>query len=126
MAFTPTLFQNDESPAPDVASAVLYGDQYLLFGSGGTIIAIDAKDGHELYEEDLDSGFYASPVAVGGKIVAVDLDGVLYEFEPGADKIEIQGKYELGKKVVCVPAFHKGNIILRTAENELICLEAKP
>ena len=120
------LFQNDESPAPDVASAVLFGDQYLLFGSGGTIIAIDAADGHELYEEDLDNGFYASPVAVGGRIVAVDLDGVLYSFEPEEDEIEIKGKFEIGKKVVCVPAFHKGNIILRTAENELICLEAKP
>jgi len=120
------LFQNDESPAPDVASAVLFGNQYLLFGSGGTIIAIDASDGHELYEVDLDNGFYSSPVAVGGKVVAVNMDGVLYEFEPGAEKLETVGKYELGKKVVCVPAFHKGNIILRTAENELICLEARP
>ena len=119
------LFRNDESPAPDVASAVLFGDQYLLFGSGGTIIAIDAKDGRELYEEDLDNGFYSSPVAVGGKVVAVDLDGVLYAFEPEEDEIEVKGKFELGKKVVCVPAFHKGNIILRTTDNELICLEAK-
>ena len=119
------VFQNDESPAPDVASAVLFEDQYLLFGSGGTIIAIDAADGHELYEEDLDNGFYASPVAIGGKVVAVDLDGVLYQFEPGADRIETAGKYELGRKVVCVPAFHKGDVILRTADNELVCLEAK-
>ena len=64
-------------------------------------------------------------MTVGGKVVAVDLDGVLYQFEPEEDEIEIRGKFELGKKVVCVPAFHKGNIILRTAENELICLEAK-
>ena len=64
-------------------------------------------------------------MAVGGKIVAVDLDGVLYQFEPGADKIETLSKFELGKKVVCVPAFHKGNVILRTDDNELICLEAK-
>ena len=119
------LFQNEESPAPDVASAVLSGDQYLLFGSGGTVIGIDATDGHELYEVDLDNGFYSSPVAIGGKIVAVDLDGVLYEFEPGAEKLEIIGKYELGKSVVCVPAFHKGNVILRTKDNALICLEAK-
>ena len=119
------LFRNEDSPAPDVASAVLFGDQYLLFGSGGTIIAIDAADGHELYEEDLDNGFYSSPVAVGGKIVAVDMDGVLYEFEPGTDKLETIGKYELGKSVVCVPAFHKGNVILRTRDNTLICLEAK-
>ena len=119
------LFRNDDSPAPDVASAVLFGDQYLLFGSGGTIIAIDATDGHELYEVDLDNGFYSSPVVVGGKIVAVDLDGVLYEFEPVAEKLETVGKYELGKSVVCVPAFHKGNVILRTKDNELVCLEAK-
>ena len=64
-------------------------------------------------------------MAVGGKIVAVDMSGVLYEFEPGADKIETLSKFELGKKVVCVPAFHKGSIILRTTGNELICLEAK-
>ena len=119
------LFQNDQSPAPDVASAVLLGDQYLLFGSGGTVISIDAEDGHELYEEDLDNGFYSSPVVIGGKIVAVDLDGVLYQFEPGEDKLTATGKYEVGKKVVCVPAFHKGNVILRTTDNELICLEAK-
>lgn len=119
------LFQNEDSPAPDVASAVLFGDQYLLFGSGGTIIAIDATDGHELYEEDLDNGFYSSPVVIGGRIVAIDMGGVLYEFEPGADKLETAGKYELGKPVVCVPAFHKGNVILRTMEQELICLEAK-
>ena len=93
------------------------------YGTGR--IAIDAADGHELYEEDLDNGFYSSPVAVGGKVVAVDLDGVLYQFEPGADRIETAGKYELGRKVVCVPAFHKGDVILRTADNELVCLEAK-
>ena len=119
------LFRNDESPAPDVASAVLLGDRYFLFGSGGTIIAIDAKDGRELYEKDVDSGFYASPVAVGGKIVAVDMDGVVYLFEPEDDELETEGKYELGKRVVCVPAFHKGDLILRTKDNELVCLEAK-
>jgi hypothetical protein len=64
-------------------------------------------------------------VAVEGKIVAVDMDGVLYEFEPGAEKLETVGKYELGKSVVCVPAFHKGNVILRTRDNALICLESK-
>ena len=120
------LFRNDDSPAPDVPSAVLFGDQYLLFGSGGTIIAIDAADGHEIYEEDLDNGFYSSPVVVGGKIVAVDLDGVLYKMEPEDDEIEIEDKFELGRRIVCVPAFHKGDVILRTEDNELICLEAKP
>ena len=58
--------------------------------------------------------------------MAVDLDGVLYKMEPEDDEIEVKDKFEVGKKVVCIPAFHKGKIILRTADNELICLEAKP
>ena len=58
--------------------------------------------------------------------MAVNLDGDLYAFAPGEDKIETVGKFSLGKKVVCVPAFHRGNLILRTSENELICLESKP
>ncbi len=119
------LYNNEDVPAPDVASPVLCGNQFLLFGSGGTIIAIDAKDGHELYEEDLDNGFYASPVALGDKVIAVNLDGDLYLFAPQSDKIETVGKFSLGKRVVCVPAFHHGNLILRTSENELICLEPK-
>lgn len=120
------LFQNENVPAPDVASPVLFGNQFLLFGSGGTIIAIDAKDGHELYEENLDNGFYASPVVVGNKIVAVNLDGDLLLFSPSTDKIVMDGKFSIGKKVVCIPAFHQGRIIIRTDTSELICLEAKP
>lgn len=120
------LYNNEDVPAPDVASPVLCGDRFLLFSSGGTIIAINAKDGSELYEEDLDNGFFASPVVFGDKIVAVNLDGDLFKFAPGADRIETEGKFSFGKKVVCVPAFHQGNLILRTSENELVCLESKP
>ena len=47
-------------------------------------------------------------------------------FKPEDDELETEGKFELGKRVVCVPAFHKGDLILRTKDNELVCLEAKP
>ena len=49
------LFKNEDTPAPDVASAVLYNDLYILFTSGGSVLGIDAKDGKELFEENFDA-----------------------------------------------------------------------
>jgi outer membrane protein assembly factor BamB len=100
--------------------------QFLLFGSGGTIIAIDAKDGKELYEKDLDNGFYSSPVIVGNKIIAITLDGDLLKMAPSEGELKIEGNYPIGEKVVATPAFHQGAIIVRTAANKLVSLEAKP
>ena len=120
------LCRNDDVPAPDVSSPVKFGNQFLLFGSGGTIIAIDAKDGKELYEKDLDNGFYSSPVVVGNKIIAITLDGDLLKMAPSEGELKIEGNYPIGEKVVATPAFHQGAIIVRTAANKLVSLEAKP
>jgi len=120
------LFKNEDTPAPDVASAVLYNDLYILFTSGGSVLGIDAKDGKELFEENFDNGFYASPVAVGGKIIAANLDGDLLLLSATREKLVVEAKYSMKTKLFAVPALSGGNVIVRTGENELICLEAEP
>ena len=120
------LFKNEDTPSPDVASAVLYNDLYILFTSGGSVLGIDAKDGKELFEENFDNGFYSSPVAVGGKIVAANLDGDLLLLSATREKLTVEAKYAMNTKLFAVPAFSKGNLIVRTGENNLICLEAEP
>ncbi|MBP5321350.1 MAG: PQQ-binding-like beta-propeller repeat protein, partial [Kiritimatiellae bacterium] len=120
------LFKNEDTPSPDVASAVLYNDLYLLFTSGGSVLGIDATDGKELFEENFDNGFYASPVAVGGKIIAANLDGDLLLLSATREKLNVEAKFALNKKLFAVPALCQGNLIVRTEENELICLEAEP
>ena len=120
------LFKNEDTPAPDVASAVLYNDLYILFTSGGSVLGIDAKDGKELFEENFDNGFYASPVAVGGKIIAANLDGDLLLLSATREKLTVEAKYSMKTKLFAVPALSGGNVIVRTGENELICLEAEP
>jgi len=120
------LFKNEDTPSPDVASAVLYNDLYILFTSGGSVLGVDAKDGKELFEENFDNGFYASPVAVGGKIVAANLDGDLMLLSATREKLTVEAKYALNTKIFAVPAFSQGNLIVRTEENNLICLEAEP
>ena len=119
-------FKNENVPAPDVASPVLAGNTFILFTSGGSVIGLNAEDGKELYEKNFDSGFYASPVVMGDRIVAVNLDGDLFLLKPSAKDLTIEGKFSAGKKVVAVPAFHRGNIILRTADNDLLYLESAP
>ena len=120
------LFKNEDTPAPDVASAVLYNDLYILFTSGGSVLGIDAKDGKELFEENFDNGFYASPVAVGGKIIAANLDGDLLLLSATREKLTVEAKYSMKTKLFAVPALSGGNVIIRTGENNLICLEAAP
>jgi outer membrane protein assembly factor BamB len=120
------LCENGNVPSPDVASAVRFGNKYLLFSSYNCVIAIDAKDAKELYEVNFDDGFYASPVIVQDKIVSIDLGGHLYLMDAAGDELVVEGKYGIGKPVVATPAFCRGNIIIRTEDNELICLEAKP
>jgi outer membrane protein assembly factor BamB len=120
------LFKNDNVPAPDVASPIFAANTFILFSSGGSVIGIDAENGKELYEKSFDNGFYASPVIFGDKIVAVNLDGDLFLLEPSSKDLLIKGKFSLGKKIVAIPAFSRGNIIIRNSDDELLCLESKP
>lgn len=120
------IYNNDNVPAPDVASPVLFGDVYLLFTSGGSVIALNTANGEELYEENFDNGFYASPIMLQNKIVAVNLDGELLLLSADKEKLTVEGRFALETKVVAIPAFHQGGIIMRTFDNDLIRLEAKP
>ncbi|NLF93613.1 MAG: PQQ-like beta-propeller repeat protein [Oligosphaeraceae bacterium] len=118
-------FRNDNTPAPDVASPLLLGEVFLLFDSGGLAIGLDRRTGEELFEASFSDGFYASPVAVGGKIVAVNLSGELLLLSASREGIITEGKYDLGNKVVAVPAFHRGNLVMRTFDNDLLYLETQ-
>ena len=117
------LWQNDNVPMPDVASSVVAGGVMYLFTSGGSIIALDATTGEELYEENYDNGFYSSPILLENRIVAVNLDGLLLLIEPSREKWLELASFDLKRKVVATPAFAAGKIIIRTMNNELLCLE---
>ena len=73
-----------------------------------------------------DNGFYASPVAVGGKIIAANLDGDLLLLSATREKLTVEAKYSMKTKLFAVPALSGGNVIVRTGANELVCLEAEP
>lgn len=119
-------WQNHNVPMPDVASPVAAENTMYLFTSGGTVIGLNASTGEELFEENFDNGFYSSPVVVGGKIIAVNLDGKLIVVTPSSERFILEAEHDLEKSVVAIPAFAQGRIIIRTVDNQLLCLEAAP
>ncbi len=119
-------WQNHNVPMPDVASPVVAQNTMYLFTSGGSVIALNATTGEEVFEENFDNGFYASPVVVDGKIIAVNLDGKLLVVEPSPDRFILTAEHDLGAQVVAIPAFAQARIIIRTTDNRLLCLETAP
>jgi len=111
---------------PDVASPVVAENTMYLFTSGGTVIGLNASTGEEIFEENFDNGFYSSPVVVGGKIIAINLDGKLIVVTPSSERFILEAEHELGESVMATPAFAQGRIIIRTVDNQLLCLEAAP
>lgn len=120
------VFKNDNLLSPDVASPVLINETLLLFTSGGSVIGVSADKGEECFEYNFDNGFYASPVVINNKVVAVNLDGDLFLLNASTRSLTIEGKFSINKKVVSIPAFHHGNIIIRTVDNDLLYLESAP
>ncbi len=120
------LIKNNNTPAPDVASPVLINDTFLLFTSGGSVIGLNANTAEEIFEHSFDNGFYASPVVVNDKIIAVNLDGDLLLLNVTEKSLKVEGKFSIGEKVVSIPALHRGNILIRTANGKLIYLECVP
>ena len=106
---------------PDTASP-LATDKYLFIAcSYGYIICLDAKTGEFIWEQEFDDGFYASPVLVGNKVYAMDLQGVMHIFELG-DTYKSVGDPALGEASACTPAFVDGRIYAR-GDKYLYCID---
>jgi outer membrane protein assembly factor BamB len=98
-----------------------------LFFAGlddGGIVCLDAKTGKdadgepiELWMEETDDGFYASPVLVSNKIYLMDRAGKMHIFTPDKE-FKSLGQPTLGESAVCTPAVI-GNAIYYRGINHL-------
>jgi outer membrane protein assembly factor BamB len=100
----------NEDLVPGVCTPLITGGLYLSGLDDGGIICFDAKTGKndegellELWMEETDDGFYASPIMVGEKVYMMDRSGVMHIFSPGKEFKSI-GKSILGEEAVCTPA----------------------
>lgn len=106
---------------PDTASPLANEEVLIIACSYGVIVCLDAKTGEMLWEEEYDDGFYASPILVGDKVYATDLQGTVHIFKM-AKTYELIGEAKLGETASATPAAVNGRLYHR-GEKYLYCFE---
>ncbi len=105
---------------PDVASPLAF-DGYVVMAAGyGPVTCLDAANGDVLAQQEFKDGFWASPILAGGRIYALDQQGVMRIFT--ADKaLRLLASPAIGEKTDATPAFHAGSIFIR-GDRTLYCV----
>lgn len=98
------LWQNYMAIFPDVSSPVVYEDMLFLFTSAATIGCLDTSTGDILWEEEVNEGFYSSPLLLSGVIKAFNKNGDMLVIEPDRDKLIIAAIESLKEDVLTTPA----------------------
>lgn len=101
-----------EDNLPDICSPLYDGRRVYLLSTPGVLTCFVAATGRKLWEKDLETSFYASPVLVGDRIYLTARDGTTIIIR-AADKYEEIHRSSLGEKVDAGPAFLRGRIYLR-------------
>ena len=101
-----------------VPSPLFYQGRVYLVKHGGNVTCYDAKTGNKIYGDKLGprAYYYASPVAVDGKIYFCSLNGVVIVVQAG-DRFKILAQNKIGERINATPALVDGKIYLRTDKN---------
>lgn len=118
---TPQILWQYDDLLPDIASPVAARDLFFIATSAGDIVCLDAATGAVQWEQEFDDGFNASPILVGDRIYALDLEGVVHIFNAAA-QYEAIASIEMGERAWATPAFAHGRIYIRCDYN-LYCIE---
>jgi len=124
---THVLWNQEHKSPSNLASPLLYRDRLYLVKSGGLSSCYDARNGSTLWERSRIGNFgdyFASPVAVGGKVLLAGRNGFVVVLEDGPT-LKVLGKHDLGEEIIATPAIADGRLFVRTREN-LICVGAAP
>jgi outer membrane protein assembly factor BamB len=117
---TEVVWQWDES-LPEVASPVATEKHCYIATSLGEIVCLDIETGAKVWGHEFDEGFYSSPILVGDRIYALDLEGTMQIFKAGP-QFELIGSPKLAEPTHATPAYLDGRIYVRT-EKHIVCIE---
>ncbi len=108
------VWENDSIYMPDVACPIIVKEQIYMFTSGATILCMNENNGEVFWEAEVSDGFYCSPLNLGGKLIAIDMQGKLYIIEPDSNRLNIIGYKEFNQPIVTTPAVINNSLIIRT------------
>jgi len=118
---TPEILWQYDDFLPEIASPLATPDRIYIPTSAGDIACLDAETGEVKWEQEFDDGFSSSPVLMGDRIYAIDIEGVVYIFDAKADTYHEIASVEMGEPVYATPAFMNNRIYIRGDEN-LYCI----
>jgi len=108
------VWQNDSIYMPDVACPIIVDEQIYMFTSGATILCMNENNGEVFWEAEVSDGFYCSPLSLGGKLIAIDMQGKLYIIEPDKTNLNVIAYKEFNQPIVTTPAVMNNSLIIRT------------
>lgn len=96
-----------------VPSPIVVGDLLYLWKENGFVTCLRAATNEQVWSERVQGPFYASPVAVGGRLYNVTRQGDLVTLAAG-EKFESLGRLPLGEGSYSTPAVAQGRLYVRT------------
>ena len=116
------VWEWEDGNLPDVASPVIADGLVYLVTDAGEVLCHDLATGKQVWKKEFEDGFYASPVAAGGKLYVVDrVKGLFRVYALGREGKELSAN-PMADAVRATPAFAGGRIYVRGRKN-LWCVE---
>jgi outer membrane protein assembly factor BamB len=111
---------------PEVPSPLVLGERLYLIRSGGLLVCRDLATGNLIYEERINpaGGYFASPVAAGGRIYLASDAGLVTVAKAG-DTFEVLAQNKLGEPIIASPAIVDGTLYVRSASKLWAFADAK-
>lgn len=104
--------------APYSSSLLVVGDYLYGVRNGGVMVCLNAKTGVEQWIARMSArgAYYASPVAVDGRIYTLSEDGEVTVLAPGP-KFQVLATSAMGERCMASPAISDGRFIIRSDAN---------
>ena len=112
----PELAYEVRKSAPYVPTSVAVGKNVYLWSDGGIVSCVRAATGDVLWQERAGGNFFASPIAIGGRIINISTAGEVVIVK-ASDTFEVLARNDLGELCHSTPAVAGGRLYVRTAQH---------
>ena len=117
---TPSCVRWEKTKAlPYVPSPLFYQGRLYYVRDGGLLTCLDAKSGEPFFEAErlgVAGEYYASPIAVDGKILVASQKGAIFVLK-ASDHFELLGKTDLQEQIFATPAIVGNRLYIRTEKH---------
>jgi len=114
-------YQLERGVAPYVPTPLATSERLYLWGDRGVVTCVDPVSGGVQWRGRVGGNYSSSPIAVGGCVVNVSVDGEVV-FIADADRFEVLGRRQLDEPSRATPAVADGRLLFRS-EQRLYALD---